>query len=458
MIAALGKRLSTLSERYVPDPFVFALLLTLLTFVLGLFFGETLAGQSWDRRVSNLCAGWYADFFGNAGLMKFAMQMCIVLITGHAIAMSAPVRAGIERVTKIARTPAAAAAIVALVASLASLLQWGLGAITGAFLAREMGRAFARRGEPVHYPLLGAAGYAGFMVWHGGLSGSAPLKIAEPGHFLEDKIGVISIAETLFSPLNITVTIVMLVVITGVFYALMPSDEAAMVAYDGPLDDEEDDDVAIEDDRRAPAVRLLESSRALSTLLAACLLGVVVWWFAQKGVAGWDLDSINLIFLALGLMLHRSPVAYVHAIVDGVRGAAGIILQFPFYFGILGLLKASGLIVQIAAWFVSISSPSTFPLFAFLSAGVVNFFVPSGGGQWAVQGPVMIEAVGALGVDPVKVVMAVAYGDAWTNMLQPFWALPLLGIMGLRARDIIGYTALLMLITGPIFLVLLWLL
>lgn len=453
MIAALGKRLSSLSERFMPDPFVFALGLTLLTFLLALFMGDALAGQGLTDRLGSLAAGWYGQFFGNGALMKFALQMCIVLVTGHAIATSGPARRAIEAITRIAKTPAAAAAVVALFASLASLVQWGLGAIAGAFLAREMGRAFARRGEPVHYPLLGAAGYAGFLVWHGGLSGSAPLSVAEPGHFLEAQIGVIPISETLFSPLNIAVTIVMLIVIVGVFYALMPRDAAQMTPFTGPLDDQEGEDEGA--DRRSGAVALLESSRVLSAISALGLLAVAAWWFAAKGTAGWNLDSINLLFLAIGLGLHPSPASYMRAVTQGVRGAAGIIVQFPFYFGILGLLKASGLIVQIAGFFVSISSPATFPLFTFLSAGLVNFFVPSGGGQWAVQGPVMIEALQTLKIEPARVVMALAYGDAWTNMLQPFWALPLLGIMGLRARDIVGYTAFLMFVTGPIFLVLL---
>jgi short-chain fatty acids transporter len=457
MIAALGRKLSAFSERWVPDPFVFALGLTLITFGIGLLFGDQLSGMSVAEKMVTLADGWFADFYGT-GLMKFALQMVIVLVTGHAIAMSGPVRRGIESFTRLASRPAVAAAVVALVASLASLVQWGLGAIAGAFMAREMGRAFARRGQPVHYPLLGAAGYAGFMVWHGGLSGSAPLKVAEPGHFLEEQIGVIPITETLLSPLNLIVTGVMLAVICGVFYALMPSEESEMVPYSGPLEDHPDEEPGEPDSGSSALVTILERSRLLSLVSAAGLLGVVVWWFVDKGAAGWNLDSINLIFLTVGLALHPSPMSYVRAIGDGVRGAAGIILQFPFYFGILGILKASGLIVQVADFFVSISSETTFPLFTFLSAGIVNFFVPSGGGQWAVQGPVMMQAIDTLGVAPQKVVMALAYGDAWTNMLQPFWALPLLGIMGLKARDIIGYTAFLMLLSGPIFLMLLLLL
>jgi len=167
------------------------------------------------------------------------------------------------------------------------------------------------------------------------------------------------------------------------------------------------------------------------------------------GVGGWNLDSINLAFLSLGIALHRSPAAYMESVVDGVRGCAGIIIQFPIYFGILGILKSSGLIVDVSQLFLSFATPATYPVLTFFSAGIVNFFVPSGGGQWAVQGPVMMQGVQAMGVEPSKVVMALAYGDAWTNMLQPFWALPLLGIMGLQAREIMGYTSLVLLISGP---------
>ncbi len=452
MIARLGRRLAALSERFVPDPFVLAILLTFITLLMALAFGAHTRDLGTVEALVRLGDGWFADFYGT-GLMKFALQMCIVLITGHALALSRPVRAVIHRVANAAPSAPAAAAMVALVACLASLVQWGLGAIAGAFMAREMGRAFAREGRAVHYPLLGAAGYAGFMVWHGGLSGSAPLKVAEEGHFLADKIGVIPVDQTLLSPLNLVVTAVMLVVIPGVFFALMPRDSAEMVGFEGDLSEE--GPPPADGTRGAGTVATLEESALLSRGMGSLALVFLASLFAERGVSAWNLDTINLAFLGLGLVLHRSPRTYVEAIVDGVRGCAGIILQFPFYFGILGILKASGLIVQIGDFFVSISNSTTFPLFTFVSAGIVNFFVPSGGGQWAVQGPVMMEAVERLGVDPAKAVMALSYGDAWTNMLQPFWALPLLGIMNLRARDIVGYTAFLMMVTGPLFLVLL---
>ena len=448
MIASFGERLSGIAERYMPDPFVFAILLTILTFALGVASGQAVTDLPLSERAGKLADGWFASFY-KTGLMKFAMQMCIVLITGHALALSAPVQRAIAGVCRLAKTSGSAVVIVALVSAMASVVQWGLGVIVGAFIAREMGKQFAREGKPVHYPLLGAAGYAGFMVWHGGFSGSAPLKVAEPGHTLVDAIGVIPITETILSPLNLAVTGSLIVVIAAALWWIRPRDPDHMVGYTGPLDDAS---WAPEHAPRGGVIGVLEGSRLLNLALALGLFAWCVRFFAGKGLAGLNLDTINLIFLALGLALHRSPRDYVAAVVDGARGCAGILLQFPFYFGILGLLVASGLIVQLSDWFVEISTPTTFSIFTFLSAGLVNFLVPSGGGQWAVQGPIMMSAVKELGVEPSRAIMAMSYGDAWTNMLQPFWALPLLGIMRLEARQIVGYTAFVLLVTGPVII------
>jgi short-chain fatty acids transporter len=457
VIASLGETLSDWSERYVPSPFSLALVLSLLTFGLGLAFGRDVASQPLMARVGTLADGWFAGFYGTAGL-TFALQMCIVLITGHALATSAPIQRGIHRLAEVASEPRDAAFVVAIVACAASLIQWGLGAIVGAFMAREMGRAFEERGESVHYPLLGAAGYAGFLVWHGGFSGSAPLKVAESGHFVEDAIGVVPVSETLLSPLNLAILGSLLVAIPMLFRQLMPSNPSEMREPDlsGEGDDTTDD--ADETTHGSTALEWLEGTPTLNIVAGVMGFAFLGYYFGGKGVAGWHLNSINLLFLTLGLYLYATPSAYVEAIRDGVQGAAGIILQFPFYFGILGVLKASGLIQQVAEFFIGISSQTTFPIFAFLSAGIVNFFVPSGGGQWAVQGEIMMQAANSLDVPIHKAIMAFSYGDAWTNMLQPFWALPLLGIMDLEARDIIGYTALVMFVTGPVIVTLLVLL
>lgn len=449
MIVGIGNRFAAAAEKWIPDPYIFALVLTLVTFILAALFGQDVADLSMTERAAALGQGWYGEFFSK-GLMKFALQMCLVLVTGHALAMSGPVKKLIEVLAGVASSPRAAVVVVAVVASLASLLSWGLGAIVGAFIAREVGRSFAERGIPVHYPLLGAAGYAGFLVWHGGMSGSAPLSVAQPDHFLLDSIGIIPVSETIWSPMNLVITGTLLVLVPAVFWFLMPTEESDMRPFDQGLDAEVKAEKEV--DGRAPLIRLLESTYLLNAVAVAGIGGYLAYHFVTKGVAAWNFDSINMLFLCAGIAAHKSPEAYLAAVVDGVKGCAGIILQFPFYFGILGLLKSSGLIVQVAEAFVAMASPTTFPVFTFLAAGVVNFFVPSGGGQWAVQGPVMVEAAKSLGVEPAKAIMALAYGDAWTNMLQPFWALPLLGIMNLKARDIVGYTAFLLLISGPVII------
>ncbi len=459
MISALGKYLSRWGERYVPDPFVLVLVLTAITAVVAFFFGVQLQDQPLGTRASLVGTYWFSEFY-DVNLMRFALQMVIVLVTGHALAMAGVVRRMIRALTRLVVTPGAAVVVVAVVACLASLVQWGLGAIAGAFMAREMGRAFAEQGRPVHYPLLGAAGYGGFLIWHGGMSGTAPLTVAQSDHFLVETLGQIPVSETLFSDLNLVVTGSLLVIIPVLFWRLTPSDPDQMRGFppeklgedgDGPRGSEGDA-------ATHPVVRFLEQSRFLSLLIGLGMVGVLINYFADHGLDGWNLDSINLVFLTLGILAHPTPRSYVLAVTDGVRGAAGIVLQFPFYFGILGILRESGLIEQLSQFFLEISTATTYPLFVFLSAGIVNFFVPSGGGQWAVQGPVMMEAIDDLGVSPHRAIMALSYGDAWTNMLQPFWALPLLGIMGLKARDIIGYTGFVFLVTGPWIMVLLLLL
>lgn len=451
MIAKWGSKLSDISERVVPDPIVFALLLSLFVWVFALVFGAEVQDLSIGQRIGVIGHGWFKELF-STGLMKFALQMCLILLVGHALALTPLVQALVRFITSRVASPRVAVVVVLLVACAASLIQWGLGAIVGALMAREMGEALKSRGIKVHYPLLGAAGYAGFVVWHGGLSGSAPLKVAEANHFLVDSIGVIPITETILAPMNIAITGALILVMAGLFWVLSPSENIIE-----PM-------TTINESEEQPRgdmsgfVSQLEHGPWLGVGFGLLVLSWVAFLLVSAGVAAWHLDTVNLLFFGLGLLLHRSPIAYMKAILDGARGAGPIIIQFPLYFGILGVLISSGLIEQISATFIAISSEETYPILTFVSAGVVNFFVPSGGGQWAVQGPLMVEALNVLEIPASTVVMALAYGDAWTNMLQPFWALPLLGIMGLRARDIMGYTAFVWMISGPVVIFGLWVL
>jgi len=444
MIAALGRVLSRVAQRAVPDPFVLALGLTALVIGLGVArvaaVGSAPPGESPFWLVAT---GWAGSFSGT-GLLAFALQMCLVLVTGHALALSPPVQRAVAALARLPRSSAGAAALVALVSALAAVGHWGLGAIVGAFVAREIGRHASARGLALHYPLLGAAAYCGLAVWHGGLSGSAPLKVAEPGHFAEGIAGVVPVSETLASPLNLVVTGALIALLPALFYLLTPGDESEFAPPDpnrlGPL--------PATTSRAVDSLPAwLQESPAVGRGAGALGLGYVVAAMAS-GRSALDINTVNMAFLFLGLACQGSVRRYGEAIADGAAGAGAIIVQFPFYFGILGAMKASGMIDGISQWFVDIASPTTFPTLAFLSAGIVNFLVPSGGGQWAVQGEILLGAGQALGVAPGTTIMAFSYGDAWTNMLQPFWALPLLGITGLKARDIIGYTGVVFIAMG----------
>ncbi|MEA4826617.1 MAG: TIGR00366 family protein, partial [Clostridium sp.] len=273
-----------------------------------------------------------------------------------------------------------------------------------------------------------------------------PLTVAGGGEAVKKATaGVISApiptSQTLFSGYSIVAVLILLVTLPLLNKAMMPSKEETVVVDPKMLIEDPEPEV-IPRDKMTPADKL-ENSRLISLLVAAMGFTYIFYYFSTKGF-NLTLDVVNGIFLFLGLILHGTPKRFIAAITDAAKGAAGIILQFPFYAGIMGMMvgaNAAGasLAGEIANVFVAISTPRTFPLFTFLAGGIINFFVPSGGGQWAVQAPIMMPAAAQLGVDPAKVAMGIAWGDAWTNMIQPFWALPALAIAGLSAKDIMGY-------------------
>ncbi|HBH12893.1 MAG: Short chain fatty acids transporter [Clostridiales bacterium 38_11] len=427
----------TLVNKYLPDPFLFAVILTFVVVLLGL----VLTGQGPMDMVKH----WGSGFWG---LLAFSMQMVLILVTGSAMAQAPAIRKILQTIGSTAKSPTSAVMITGFVALIACWINWGFGLVIGALLAKEM----ARQVKGVDYRLLIAAGYSGMVVWHGGLSGSIPLTISSAaglgatGGALTEAV---PISETVFSYWNLIITIVILAVMPFVFKAMHPEADKTVVV---------DPSLIIEVEPKqylanTPAEKM-ENSKILWGIL--CVMGFtnIVYHFMTKGF-DLNLNIVNFIFMFTGILLHGTLRRYIDAVIEAAKGASGIILQFPFYAGIMGMmtgLNAEGVSLAgvISNGFVSISTAATFPLFTFLSAGIVNFFVPSGGGQWAVQGPIMMPAGAALGVAPAKTAMALAWGDAWTNMIQPFWALPALGIAGLGARDIMGYCVVTLLVTGVI--------
>ncbi|HIW12452.1 MAG TPA: short-chain fatty acid transporter [Candidatus Salinicoccus stercoripullorum] len=424
----LTKLSTRLMEKYLPDPFIFVILLSLVVFVLSMIT----TGSSPLQMTS---------FFGEGfwGLMEFTVQMSMVLLTGHVMAKSTPFKSLLSRLASVPNTAGQAIVLVSVVAALACFINWGFGLVLGVLFAKEV----ARQRDDTDYRLLIASGYSGFLVWHGGFSGSIPLTVATEGHPFVEQIGIILITDTVFTFGNLLI-VALLVVTIPILNFFMHPEKSERYIIDPELLVEPGPEPKPEN--MTPAERL-ENSRVLNYIIGAIGIVYVIYHFSVNGL-DLNLNIVNFIFLFTGLILHGTPRNYIEAVFEAVRGVGPILIQFPFYAGLMGMMVESGLAAQITEIFVSASNEVTFPLFAFLSAGVVNFFVPSGGGQWAVQAPVMIGAAMELGIEQSKMAMAVAWGDAWTNMIQPFWALPALAIAGLRARDIMGFCVWALVVSG----------
>ena len=434
-----------LVQRWLPEPFIFAILLTLVAAVLAMPICRQTPVEvleHWGGGVWNLLA--------------FAMQMALVLVCGSTLAAAPSIKRGIAALARVPKTPPAAIALVTVVSAIACWLNWGFGLIVGVIFAK----AIARQMQGVDYRLLIASAYSGFVVWHAGLSGSIPLTMATPGEALVTATNgaltaPVPVGQTILDPHNLVMVLLVIVAITVVNSLMHPKRDAVTVDPQALADgtDQSDQPNLPAQSDTTPAQRL-EHSRVLAWLPALLLLAYLV---LRLGFGGGTLDlgAVIMLFLALGLLLHGTPVAYVRAFGKAATGASGIILQFPFYAGIMGIITgvgASGICMGtvLADACIRISNPTTYPLLTFLCAAVLNLFVPSGGGHWAIQAPIMFTAGADLGVDPGLTGTAIAWGDAWTNLIQPFWALPALAIARLSAKDIMGYCLIDLFVSGVI--------
>jgi short-chain fatty acids transporter len=433
--------------RLTPEPFAIAVILGALVLVLA----TVRLGGDGDALRETL--GLWHRNGGLWSLLSFGMQASLMLVLGSALADAPLVRAGLSGLARASGGPRRLVGLTALLSCTLALINWPFGLICGAVFARGAGQEAARRGWRVHYPLLCAAGYAGMMVWHGGLSGTAPLKATTLadlrevlGPALAEQVGPIPLTDTLFGPLNLWVTGGLWLLAPLLFTAMTPKGDADATAMSAPRDEPAG---CSDDMSQGPASWLdrLERSRLVTWALALPLAVALALHVQAEGLATLDLNTVNLALWLFALVLHGRPDGFLRACDAGVRACTGIILLFPLYGGIMGMLNGSGLSAALAGWFAE-AGAGVFTLVTFLSAGLLNLAIPSGGGQWAVQGPVVMAAAQAQGVPAADALLAIAYGDQWTNMLQPFWAAPLLAITGVRARDITGYCALWMLAGG----------
>ena len=433
-----------LVQRWLPEPFIFAIILTLVAACLAM----PICHQTPVEVVEHWGGGVW-------NLLAFAMQMALVLVCGSTLASAPIVKKGIASLAAIPKTPVAAIALVTAVSAVACWLNWGFGLIVGVIFAKEI----ARKLQGVDYRLLIASAYSGFVVWHAGLSGSIPLTMATPGEALTKATNGIltdpvSVSHTILHPANLIIVAVVIVAIVITNALMHPKRDIVTVDPALLAEDDLSSSQAIKQTGSQTPAQRMENSRLLSWVVALMGFAYLVIHLGFRG-GSFDLGSVIMLFLFLGVLLHGTPLAYVRAFTKAATGAAGIILQFPFYAGIMGIITgvgASGICfgTVIANACIDISTPVTYPLLTFLCAAVLNMFVPSGGGHWAIQAPIMFSAGADLGVDPGLTGIAIAWGDAWTNLIQPFWAIPALALAKLDAKDIMGFCLIDLLVTGII--------
>ena len=388
-------------NRWLPDAFLFAVILTFVVYVAAMF--ATGMGP-----IKVLAAWGNSDGFW--GLLAFSMQMALVLVLGSAMASAKPCKKVLRKAAGLCHNNMQAIVITTMVSTVCCWLNWGVGLVAGALLAKEV----AKRVPTVDF-------------------GEVTYQAA--------------ITETIFHPMNIIMCAVVLLAMPFINYAMHPDRERAVTIDPTLLVEDEDKTYEI----NTPAEKL-EHSKILWGILCLAFLVYIIYYFITNGFT-LGLNIVNMIFMFLGILLHGDLRRYVDAVAEAAGSASGVLLQFPFYAGIMGMMVVQNeagvsLAGVISQFFVNISNNVTFPMLSFLAAGIVNFFVPSGGGQWAVQGPIMMPAGAELDIGAGRTAMAIAWGDQWTNMIQPFWALPALGIAKLSARDIMGYLVVVLLFVG----------
>ena len=394
-------------QRYLPDPFIFCIILTIVVFIAAI----PAAGATPLQVVG---------FWGTSiwSLLAFSMQMALVLVLGSALANAPAIKKLIVKLAGVPKKPVGAVAFVTVISAICCFINWGFGLIIGALLAKEV----AKKIKGLDYRLIIAAAYSGFVIWHAGISGSIPLGMTalNADGVVDNTAGavteIVPTSQTIFSAWNLIMVLAVVVVVAFV-NAKMHPDPKDVVSIDPKLLEDAPDNTEVKARKDQTPAEKLENSMVLSYIVVVIGAIYLIYYFVNAGsiLNALSLNIVNLIFLILGIAFHKTPISYVRAITESAESAGGIILQFPFYAGIQGMMVTVGsngvsLASAISTAFVNISTPRTFPVLCYLAAGIVNFFVPSGGGQWAVQGPIMMPAGLELGVTPAVTAMGIAWG------------------------------------------------
>lgn len=443
----MGAYATRVSNKYMPDPIIFAFILTIIAYILTV----VLTPESF---LSSIIL-WHNGLWN---LLAFAMQVSLMIITGYALAVTVPVKRLLESIAKLAKSPRQVVLLTSVVIGVFAYINWAMAAIVGAIFVIAISKHCYKNGIRVDYPFLVAIAFAGQSTWAWGLSNTIALLVNTPGHFMEEAVGLIPMSETILSPLGLIGAVLTILIVTPfIFYFMTPKPERSKgideYAPDLLVESEDEKKVEKEESKTVTPADRLDNSKILSYLIATAGAVYIVYYFWTSGFQ-LTINLFNFVFLVLGLYIYGSPAKYLAAIKQGVVGVYGVIIQYPFYGGIMGLISGSGLGAIIAQGLITIATSGSLLAVTWFLSGVLNIFVPSQGGEFAITAHIMTEAANALGVSVGKVYLAASIGDGWTNLFQPFFALPILGLCRVKAKDIMGYAFVLMLLMAPVYFLL----
>ncbi|WP_121743604.1 short-chain fatty acid transporter [Natronorubrum halophilum] len=424
ILKQMANRFNVGIEKYMPHSFVFAIILTFAAYVAALLLTSTGPSQ--------IVIEWNNEFWG---FLEFAMQLVVIIVTGYGIASAPITRRIISKLVRIPNTPLQAYFSIAIFGFFVTLIHWGLGLVSVSLYAIFLGK----ERDDIDFGYTVAMAYSGATVGSAGsISQTAPLLVNTPDHFMEDQIGLIPLNETIFSLFHLSIVWGVFLLLLVIIYFTYPTQENT-----DPLPEERVDELLPEYHQDFDSTTIagrFNGSRLFNTGIVLLGGSISIWLIISEGAFQMlELNTMNLIFLIIGIGLHKNIVSYAKSITDAAERCGQVILQFPFYGGIQGILIGTGLTTILIDSITGVSSAETFPFFTWFMTGIVNVFVPSGGGQYIVTAEFLHPAAESMGVSHAVIVSAYTVGDVWTNLLNPFWALPVLGIAGLQVRDIWGY-------------------
>lgn len=432
-MSRIARGLNSRVGYFVPHSFVFALLLTFAAYLMGIFIAY--------HGPFEMIRFWVKGFWN---LLSFSMQMVLMVVSAFSVACSPPGQKVLRFLARIPKSPRSGVILMTLSVSTVSWIYWGLGMMMGIFLAREIGR----RVKGMDYPLLVACAYIGMCTGTFGLLATEPLAVSKPGHFLEKATGVIPWAQTSLSLMTLAGLVLGTLGMTLLMVLICPEEKEATPPDPEVLkrfeeeDQAEESSLALEKElrRRKPLSLGIWLEHSCWPIWLICILGFsyIVFWFYVKGL-DIDLDILNLVLIFLALFLHDTPMGFIKSMERSTRAAYGIIVQFPFYAGIQGMLASSGLAAIMFGWITAGASAFTYPIWVYLNAAAVNFFIPTSAGLWELQGPLIVKTASSLGADIPRAINAFTAGELIGNVIQPFYAIPLLAICSISLRAIMGY-------------------